>query len=335
MKIAVVLVHLGTPQNPTPSAVRAFLRTFLSDRRVVEIPRVLWWLILHGVILPFRPRTVSKAYAELWHKWGDSPLRIFAQRLEQKLETRLQQCVNDATDVLHQHDLRVMTAMSYSDRRIAGTIDECMQQGYERILFVPMYPQYSATTTAAVFDQIGAHLATLRVVPDVRVLRDFYQNPLYRRALADSVRDYWQQHDRSQHLLMSFHGIPQLNVDKGDPYAAHCEFTAKSLAADLALDVSQCSMSYQSRLGRAQWLQPYTVQIVEQLAKRGVESIDVVCPAFSLDCIETLEEIALQNREVFLAHGGKELRLIPCLNDREDHIEMLVDVVRRFLPSFA
>lgn len=335
MKIAVVLVHLGTPQNATPSAVRAFLRTFLSDRRVVEIPRAVWLPILHGFILPFRPRTVSKAYAELWHKWGDSPLRIYAQRLDRKLAAALQHHAADTHDALHQHDIRVLTAMSYSDRRIGDVIDECMQQGYERMLFVPMYPQYSATTTAAVFDQIGTHLQSMRVVPEVRVLRDFYQNPLFRRALADSVRDFWQQHGRSQHLLMSFHGIPQANVDKGDPYAAHCEFTATALAADLALDAPQWTMSYQSRLGRAQWLQPYTVQVVERLARQGVETIDVVCPAFSLDCIETLEEIALQNRDVFLAHGGKALRLIPCLNDRDDHVEMLVDIVRRFLPSFA
>jgi protoporphyrin/coproporphyrin ferrochelatase len=334
MTIAVVLVHLGTPRDATAQSVRAFLKPFLSDRRVVEIPRLVWLPILYGFILPFRPKVVSKAYAELWHKWGDSPLRVFAARLERKLSDRLQQLQAQQATPWHGNDIRVITAMTYSDRRIADVIDSCMQDGIEQIIFVPMYPQYSATTTAAVFDQINAHLKTLRVVPDIRVVRHFHRHERYQQALADSVRDYWHANERSQVLLMSFHGIPQANVDKGDPYAAHCEFTAQSLAQRLGLDAAQWRMSYQSRLGRAQWLQPYTIQTVEELARQGVESIDVVCPAFSLDCIETLEEIVLQNREKFLAHGGKELRLIPCLNDRDDHVEMLVDIIQGFMPSY-
>jgi len=334
MTIGVVLVHLGTPRDASAQSVRAFLKPFLSDRRVVEIPRLIWLPILHGIILPFRPRTVSKAYAELWHKWGDSPLRLFAARLERKLADRLQQLHAQQFAKLGGFNFRVATAMTYSDYSITDAIEDMRGDGIDRIIVIPMYPQYSATTTAAVFDQIGKYLQTLRVVPDVRVVRHFHRHELYQQALANSVSDFWRQNQRGQVLLMSFHGIPQQNVDKGDPYAAHCEFTAQSLAQRLALDTSQWRMSFQSRLGRAQWLQPYTIEVVAQLAKQGVESIDVVCPAFSLDCIETLEEIALQNREVFLQNGGRELRLIPCLNDRDDHVDMLVEIIQSFIPSF-
>jgi len=301
---------------------------------VVEIPRLIWLPILHGIILPFRPRKVSKAYAELWHKWGDSPLRLFAARLERKLVDRLQQLHAQQFAKLGGFDFRVVTAMTYSDYSVTDAIEEMRGEGIDRIIVIPMYPQYSSTTTAAVFDQIGKHLQTLREVPDIRIVRHFHRHALYQQALANSVSDFWRQNQRGQVLLMSFHGIPQRNVDKGDPYAAHCEFTAQSLAQRLELDAAQWRMSYQSRLGRAQWLQPYTIEVVAQLAKQGVESIDVVCPAFSLDCIETLEEIALQNREAFLQNGGKELRLIPCLNDRDDHVDMLVEIIQSFIPSF-
>jgi protoporphyrin/coproporphyrin ferrochelatase len=334
MTIGVVLVHLGTPRDPSAQSVRAFLKPFLSDRRVVEIPRLIWLPILHGIILPFRPRTVSKAYAELWHKWGDSPLRLFAARLERKLDDRLQQLHAQKFEPLGGFDFRVTTAMTYSDRSITDAIDSMQRDGIDRIIVIPMYPQYSATTTAAVFDQVGKYLKTQRVMPDIRIVRHFHRHERYQQALADSVSDFWRQHQRSQVLLMSFHGIPQANIDKGDPYAAHCESTAQSLAQRLGLDTAQWRMSYQSRLGRAQWLQPYTIEVVAELAKQGVESIDVVCPAFSLDCIETLEEIALQNRETFVQHGGRELRLIPCLNDRDDHVDMLVELIKSFIPSF-
>lgn len=334
MTIGVVLVHLGTPRDASAQSVRAFLKPFLSDRRVVEIPRAVWMPILYGVILPFRPRTVSKAYAELWHKWGDSPLRLFAARLERKLDDRLQQLHAQRFAPLDGFGFRVSTAMTYSDRSISHAIESLQKDGIDRIIVIPMYPQYSATTTAAVFDQIGAYAKTQRVVPDLRVVRHFHRHPHYQQALAESVRDFWRQHHRGQVLLMSFHGIPQANIDKGDPYAAHCEATAQDLAQRLGLEAGQWRMSYQSRLGRAQWLQPYTIDVVAELAKQGVESIDVVCPAFSLDCIETLEEIALQNREAFLQAGGKELRLIPCLNDRDDHVDMLVEIIQSFIPTF-
>lgn len=334
MTIGVVLVHLGTPRDASAESVRAFLKPFLSDRRVVEIPRAVWLPILHGIILPFRPRTVSKAYAELWHKWGDSPLRLFAARLERKLADRLQQLHAQQFEPLGGFDFRVATAMTYTDCSITDAIESMQRDGIDRIVVIPMYPQYSATTTAAVFDQVGKYLQKQRVIPDIRMVRHFHRHERYQQALADSVSDFWRQNHRSQVLLMSFHGIPQQNVDKGDPYSAQCEFTAQSLAQRLALDVAQWRMSYQSRLGRAQWLQPYTFEVVAQLAKQGVESVDVVCPAFSLDCIETLEEIALQNRETFLQNGGRELRLIPCLNDRDDHVDMLVEIIQSFIPSF-
>lgn len=334
MTIGVVLVHLGTPRDATAPSVRAFLKPFLSDRRVVEIPRLVWLPILYGIILPFRPGKVSKAYAELWHKWGDSPLRVFAARLERKLADRLQQLHAQQFAALNGFDFRVATAMTYSDQSISDAIGRLQRDGIDRIIVIPMYPQYSATTTAAVYDQVSAHLKTLRLVPDVRVVRHFHLHPRFQQALADSVSDFWRQHQRSQVLLMSFHGIPQANVDKGDPYAAQCELTAQNLARKLGLGAEQWRMSYQSRLGRAQWLQPYTIDVVAELAKQGVESIDVVCPAFSLDCIETLEEIALQNGEMFLQNGGRQLRLIPCLNDRDDHVDMLVEIIQSFIPSF-
>jgi ferrochelatase len=334
MTIGVVLVHLGTPRDPGTASVRSFLKVFLSDRRVVEIPRAVWMPILYGFILPLRPRVVSRAYRELWHKWGDSPLRLFAARLERKLRERLQQLHDQQFAPLGGFRFHVTTAMTYSDRSISHAIESLQQQGIDRIIVIPMYPQYSATTTAAVFDQVGACLKRLRVMPDIRLVNHFYTRPRYRQALADSVAQFWREQGRGQVLLMSFHGIPQANVDKGDPYAEQCEATARDLALRLGLGPTQWRMSYQSRLGRAQWLQPYTLETVLELARQGVESVDVVCPAFSVDCIETLEEIALQNRDAFLQAGGKELRLIPCLNDRDDHVEMLVDIIQSFVPSF-
>jgi ferrochelatase len=310
-KKAVVLVNLGTPESPDAAAVRRFLKPFLSDRRVVEVPRPIWMLILHGFILPFRPASVAKVYQELWQEHGDSPLRIITVEQEQAL----QRLLGDAVTVRH--------AMTYGAPGIQQTIEQLQSTGHEQIVVIPMYPQYSASTTAAVYDQLARYTLATRDIADVQCIKYYYDHVLYRKAMFESVERFWQDKGKGDHLLMSYHGIPKSYVDKGDPYQKHCIQTSENLASDLNLNKALWSYSFQSRLGRAEWLKPYTIEHIEALARQGVKKLDVVCPSFSADCIETLDEIINENGEVFKAAGGEELRLIPCLNSDSLHIELL------------
>lgn len=320
---AVVLVHLGTPAAPTPVAVRQFLREFLSDRRVVELPRLLWWPILYGLILPFRPRQVARAYQWLWRQWGDSPLRIISERQQKALQRRYS---NDPS-------LRIERAMTYGQPGLSEVLVQLQREQVQQILLLPLYPQYSATTSGAVADRLGRFVIQQRNVPGIGLVKDYHDHPLYIEALAQSVEAHWRQQGRGVRLLMSFHGIPQRNVDRGDPYFSQCQVTAERLAARLQLAPDEWAMSFQSRLGRAQWLQPYTSQVLNEWGQQSLASVDILCPAFSVDCLETLEEIEVENRQIFKSAGGGDYRYIACLNDGEAHIDLLQELIAQHLPT--
>lgn len=314
----VLLVNLGTPDAPTTPAVRRFLKAFLSDPRVVEYPRLLWWLILNGVILRIRPSRSAKAYREIWTDDG-SPLMLFSRRLADGVREQLEQ--------RSPGKFKVELAMTYGEPSIANAIDRLQAASATRLLVLPLYPQYSGTTTASVFDAVTSKLQTMRWVPESRFINQYHDEPGYIGALAASVRDYWQQHGRGDHLLFSFHGVPRYTLDKGDPYHCHCQKTGRLVAEALELSEDQWTLSFQSRVGRDEWLRPYTDETVVELAGKGVGRLDVACPGFSADCLETLEEIAMQNAEFFEDAGGEALHYIPALNARADHIDFLTTLI--------
>ncbi|WP_407353251.1 ferrochelatase [Luteimonas sp. R10] len=309
---AVLLVNLGTPAAPTAAAVRRYLAEFLSDRRVVSLPRWLWWPLLHGVVLPLRAPRVARLYADIWMEDG-SPLAVHTARLAQAVQRRLP-------------ELRVAHAMRYGEPALAAALRALRDAGARRILVLPLYPQYSTTTTASVADVAGRVDGV-----DVRVVPDYHDDAGWVSAVADSVRAHWNAHGRGERLLFSFHGIPQRLVDAGDPYQAQSCASVAAIAAALGLCEKDWLLTFQSRFGREPWLQPYTDQALRALADAGVKRVDVVCPGFAVDCLETLEEIAQQNAELFRAHGGEALRYVPCLNDAPEHAEALAALARRTL----
>lgn len=317
-KTGVLLVNLGTPDAPTTTAIRRYLREFLSDPRVVELPRAIWLPVLYGFILPFRPKKLAHAYSSVWSERG-SPLLAASQQQAQQLQTLLGA------------DVPVALGMTYGNPSMASALGELKQKGVGRIVVLPLYPQYSGTTTAAVVDAIFRVLATERHVPELRTINDYHAHPAYIQALAASVRAYRQTHGASEHLLMSFHSIPQRYVNQGDPYDSQCKTTAALLAEALQLKPDEWSISFQSRLGREPWLQPYTDVVLPQYAARGMKKLDVICPGFSADCLETLEEVAIRYREDFLAAGGAEFRYIPALNADAEHIRMMQSLVQSAL----
>lgn len=313
----VLLVNLGTPDAPTAKAVRSYLREFLSDTRVVEIPPAVWFFILNGIILPLRAPKVAKAYASIWGE-NDSPLREITKAQAQALKTQL------ATKTTQ--PIEVDFAMTYGNPSIASKITAMQKKGIEKILVLPLYPQYSATTTAAVFDKLNKHLGSVRNLPQIRFLKHYYEQDSYINALAGSISDYRAEHGSADKLIFSFHGIPQRCVNKGDPYFEHCRYTAENTAKQLGLAENQWLMTFQSRFGKEQWLQPYTDKTLEQLPQQGVKTVQVVCPAFAADCLETLEEISVENAEVFSQAGGEKLSYIPALNTQNAHIELLCEL---------
>lgn len=318
-KTAVILTNLGTPEDNTRPAVKKFLKQFLSDPRVVEIPSLIWWFILNLVILPFRSKTALEAYHEIWTDEG-SPLFSISLKQQQALQTKLGDGV------------RVELMMRYGEPSFSRVIHSLLDQEYRNLIILPLYPQNSATTTATTFDHIAEVFKRTRAVPDVTFISDYHADPGYINALAASIQEHWKSQQRQRFLLMSFHGLPQTNINKGDPYYDQCLGTAHLLATILGLSSDQWSVSFQSRFGKQVWIQPYTSQTLAQMADRGLKEIDVVCPGFSVDCLETLEEIQLQNRDIFLEHGGQAYHYIPCLNDREDHIDMMAQLVEPYLP---
>lgn len=320
---AVVLVNLGTPDAPTASALRRYLAEFLGDPRVVESPRWLWWLILHGVILRIRPARSARAYATVWTAQG-SPLLVGSQALTDAVQARLRQMQGADAPL-------VALAMSYGTPNLRDVLDDLRRRGMRRLLVVPLYPQYSGSTTAAVFDAVSRQLQGWRWLPELRFVTDYYREPGYVDALAASVRDYWRVHGRGERLLLSFHGIPARYLVDGDPYYCQCQVTARLLREALGLGADEAFVSFQSRVGREAWLQPYTDQTLQAWARAGVRRVDVACPGFSIDCLETLEEIAGQNAEAFIHAGGERLAYIPALNHRPDHVAMIGDLVSRNL----
>ena len=313
-------MNLGSPAAPTPAAYRAFLKEFLSDPRVVEIPRFVWWPILNLFILPRRPKVLAKAYQKIWMGSEGSPLTVITQRQVTALNRELQQRLSAKAPL-------VTYAMTYGEPRLNARINELRRQGVEKILVLPLYPQFTATTTGPIYDQYAAVIKHTRDIPDVVINKYYYHRPDYIDALAASITEFQAQHGTSERLLYSFHGIPKRCVDLGDPYFDQCQRTAEQVSRQLQLAPEQWSFSFQSRFGRAQWLQPYTIDTVCRWAKEGVTSIDVLCPVFAADCLETLEEIAVEVRHAFLEAGGKDLRLIPCLNDHSKHISMMANIV--------
>ncbi|MCK5880862.1 MAG: ferrochelatase [Sinobacterium sp.] len=321
-KTVILLANLGTPDAPTVPAVRAFLREFLSDKRVVEVPRLLWLFILHVLILPRRPQVIAKNYQQLWDEYGDSPLRLFTESQCKKLQA----VFNKKSEA----QITVDYIFTYGQRNLRSKLAEYKQCG-DRVIVLPLYPQYSCSTTAAFYDQLAMINRASRHIPDVYIVNNYHQHPSFQKALTQSVTSFWQQHGKGDHLLSSFHGVPQAFADKGDPYYRQCVNTANNLQEQLGLSDERFSFSFQSRLGKAQWLSPYTDKTVQELAKSGVKVLDVVCPSFSVDCLETLEEITLENGAIFKEFGGLKLRLIPCLNDSEGHINMMADIVSPFI----
>ena len=315
----VLLINLGTPDAPTPAAIRPWLREFLSDRRVVDLPPALWWPILYGIILPLRPRALAPLYARIWRPDG-SPLLAFTRAQRQALAAALAGSGADAPLVLE--------AMRYGQPGLAAALGEMQRAGVTRLAVLPMYPQYSATTTASALDGLTAARQALGWEPDLRVIEDYHTDAGYIDALAESVREHWAAHGQGERLLMSFHGIPVRYAERGDPYGAQCAETARRLAAALSLRDDQWLIAYQSRVGKAAWLQPYTDLAIPELAREGLRRLDVICPGFAADCLETLDEIAIRYAASFVAAGGEALRYVPALNARPAHIEALARLVR-------
>jgi ferrochelatase len=315
-KTAVLIVNLGSPASPKTADVRRFLREFLGDPRVVNIPRPIWWMILNLFILPFRPQKSAHAYQTIWTEQG-SPLVVFTRDLTAKL-----------ADAIADEHLIVDYAMRYGKPSLAAKLRDFEQQGVDEIIVLPLYPQYSSTTTASIFDVVADAIKNWWHVPGLRLISDFYRHPAYIAALADSIRHYWQAHGQSQLLVMSFHGVPAMLTKKGDPYYYHCQATAELLAKALGLEAHQWRLVFQSRFGKAEWLKPYCVEVLEELPQEGIHSVDLVCPGFSVDCLETLEEIAITNQEIFLEAGGQQYRYIPALNDSDAHIAVLREIIQ-------
>jgi ferrochelatase len=321
----VLITNLGTPDAPTTKAVRVFLGEFLSDPRVVEMSHLLWWLILHGVILRVRPRRSARAYRNIWTAEG-SPLSSITKRQVVALQETLARRIKGP--------VRVVLGMRYGKPSIAEGLLTLQRMNARRLLILPLYPQYSATTTASTFDAVANVLMRWRWLPALQMITHYHDEPPYIQALADSIERQWVTHGRSERLLFSFHGIPKRYFLAGDPYHCQCHKTARLVSERLGLEEAHWWVAFQSRFGRAEWLKPYTDHVLREWAGNGVQSVDVVCPGFSVDCLETLEEIALQNRDVFLGAGGQSFHYIPALNDSPAHIEALAEVVAKHIQGW-
>ena len=314
---AVVLVNLGTPDAPDTASVRRYLAEFLSDPRVVELPRWQWWPILHGVILRIRPRRSAHAYQQVWTAAG-SPLMVHSEALVAAVATKL--------SALAAGPVLVRNAMRYGRPALGAVLRELQAANVRRLLILPMYPQYSGTTTGSVFDALADELKTWRWVPETAFVSDYCRHPGYAEALAESVRRHWAQQGR-RHLLFSFHGIPERYLHAGDPYHCQCHATARRVAELLGLGELDWTIAFQSRVGREPWLRPYTDETLAALPDRGIRAVDVICPGFAVDCLETLEEIAVENRDRFLAAGGERYGYIPCLNAGDEHASLIVQLL--------
>ncbi|HQR10650.1 MAG TPA: ferrochelatase [Casimicrobiaceae bacterium] len=331
-RVGVLLVNLGTPDAPTPSAVRRYLAQFLSDPRVIEIPRWLWTPILYSVILLVRPSKSAGKYAAIWTTDG-SPLLVHSQKQKSLLLGYLGQRLKAAGYAADACPVEL--GMRYGNPSVGSAIDRLRAANCERILIVPMYPQYAASTTAATLDAVADHLRHVRRVPGLRMIDTFHADSGYIKAMAQNVNDYWVKNGRPERLVLSFHGLPKQTLDRGDPYHCLCHVTARLLAQELGLAPSQWTLTFQSRFGKAPWLKPYTSLTLQALGREGVRRVDVFCPGFVADCLETLEEIGIEARATFLDSGGKEFHVIPCLNEHPLWIKALADLVFRNLDGWV
>ena len=313
----VLITNLGTPDAPTPAALRRYLAEFLWDSRVVDLPRPLWWLILHGIILRTRPARSARLYRSVWTEEG-APLMVISRRQQQRLCAAL---------AARGHDVPVVLGMRYGNPSIAAALEELRAAGVGRVIVLPLYPQNSCSTTASTLDAVAAALRQRRDVPAIDFIADYHLAPAYVAALVSSIKAAWAQEPPAERLIFSFHGTPQRYADEGDPYYAQCRATAQAVAAELQLETGRWQVTFQSRFGREVWLKPYTDETLQQLPVQGVKSVDILCPGFAADCLETLEEIAVENRNIFLAAGGERYRYIPALNDTDAHIEALAELL--------
>jgi ferrochelatase len=321
---AVLYCNLGTPDAPTAAALRPYLAQFLSDHRVIEIPKALWWFILHGIILRVRPKKSAAKYASIWTEQG-SPLKVWTEAQAAALAATLQ---------TRGHEVSVRYAMRYGNPSIASQLAALKAEGATRILVLPAYPQYSGTSTASVFDAVYSWAARVRRIPELRFVNNYHDHPGYIAALAARVRAHWAAQGRADKLVMSFHGVPERTLHLGDPYHCECHKTARLLAEQLGLAKDQYVVTFQSRFGKAKWLEPYTEPTLVALAQAGTGSVDVMCPGFTGDCLETLEEINMEAREAFLHAGGKSFSYIACLNDSPDWLHALGDIAEQHLAGW-
>lgn len=316
----ILLVNLGTPDAPTPAALRRYLGEFLADPRITEMPRWLWWLILHGIILRVRPRRSARNYQKIWTETG-SPLLTISQAQARSLQQGLEA---DFTG-----PMTVALGMRYGNPSIAAGLEQLRQANARRILILPLYPQYSSATTGSTFDAIADVFKRWRWLPDIRFISHYPEQPTYIHALATQIKTYWEEHGTPDKLLFSYHGIPKRFFLAGDPYHCECHKTARLVAQEIDLAEEKWQVVFQSRFGREEWLKPYTDHTLESLGKAGMNRVDVICPGFAADCLETLEEINQQNRQLFLAAGGKEFHYIPALNDNIEHIQAMLELVKQ------
>ncbi|ALH94433.1 ferrochelatase [Acinetobacter equi] len=323
-KVTIILANLGTPDEPTAPAVRRFLKQFLSDQRVIEIPKPIWQIILNLFVLPFRPKRVAHAYEMVWNQ--DSPMREILFQQVDAVKAQL-------TAQYPEFDLTIIPAMTYGNPSIYQVLENCRENPQDHVILFPLFPQYSATSTAPLYDAVARWIPKQRNLPGLSIIRDYYQHPLYIESLAQSVRDHQKEHGKAEKLLMSFHGIPQPYADKGDPYADRCRLTAKLVAQALGLEEHEWAVSFQSRFGKQEWVKPYTDALLEEWGQQGVKSVQIMSPAFSADCLETLEELAIQNEETFKQAGGQEYAYIPALNSREDHLQLLNSLLQANLDA--
>ena len=325
-RVGILVTNLGTPQAPEKKALRAYLKEFLSDPRVVEIPRLLWWFILHGVILNIRPARSAASYRTVWTEQG-SPLLIHTRDQAEALRASLSAQYGD--------QVIVDFAMRYGGPSIADVVQGMLTQGVRKLVVLPLYPQYSGSTTGSTFDALAGDFTRRRWLPELRFVTHYHDHPAYISALADSIRAYRAEHGSADKLMFSFHGVPQRYLDEGDPYHCECLKTARLVAEELGLEKSDYLATFQSRFGREPWLQPYTDETLKGLPAQGVKSIQVVCPGFAADCLETLEEIAVENRDYFLAAGGDRFDYIPCLNSSPAHIASLQQIITEQLSGWV
>ncbi len=324
-KVGVLLCNLGTPKAPTTAAVKKYLAEFLSDNRVVELSKLLWLPILHGIILNTRPRKSAKAYKSIWTDHG-SPLLVFSERILDKLRKKF--------EGPNSTNLVFSLGMRYGEPSIQKAIKDLQQQNIRKILVLPLYPQYASATTASVYDAVFDYFKTQRWIPELRFTSDYHNNPLYISAVAESIRSQWKSGNKGQHLLFSFHGIPKDTFLAGDPYHCQCFATTRMVAEELGLTDREWTLTFQSRFGPKQWLEPYTDKTLEKLGSAGIKNVDIVCPGFAVDCLETLEEISILNQNLFREHGGDRINYIAALNDSTEQINLLYDILERHLSNW-